>query len=369
MDRRKFVSTLGLGSAAALAAGCSPQDCGPAGETDGQTYRWRMVTTWPKNYPGVGTGPERFAQLVEAMSGGQMRIRVYGAGDLVPAFETFDAVSQGGAEMGHGASYYWRGKHPATPFFTAVPFGLNAQEMNAWISRGGGQKLWDDLYAGFNLKPFRAGCTGTQMAGWYNKEINSLADLRGLRIRIPGLGGEVMRKVGATPVQLPGGEVYTAMQTGAIDAAEWVGPYNDITFGFQRIARYYYYPGWQEPGPLLELIINLEKWQALPPRLQTIIETAALAVNQEVYDEYTERNAAALEELVDKHKVQLRRLPDDVIDALKVASDEVLEALVAGNAQAEAVYESYRAFEKRAVAYHAIAEEAYYQIRTRTRDL
>ncbi|MCH8542195.1 MAG: TRAP transporter substrate-binding protein [Alcanivorax sp.] len=366
MDRRKFVAALGLGSAATL-AGCGPQEeCVPGLAEGEQTYRWRMVTSWPKNYPGVGTGPERFAELVEKMSGGQMRIRVYGAGELVPAFETFDAVSQGNAEMGHGASYYWRGKHPATPFFTAVPFGLNAQEMNAWISRGGGQQLWDSLYEGFNLKPFRAGCTGTQMAGWYNKEINSLADLRGLRIRIPGLGGEVMRRVGANPVQLPGGEVYTAMQTGAIDAAEWVGPYNDITFGFQRIARYYYYPGWQEPGPLLELLINLHKWNALPPRLQTIIETAALAVNQEVYDEYTERNAAALEELTTRHKVQLRRLPDDVIIALKKASDEVLAELVAGNAQAEEVYASYRAFEKRAVPYHAIAEEAYYQIRTLT---
>ncbi|PKM21608.1 MAG: ABC transporter substrate-binding protein [Gammaproteobacteria bacterium HGW-Gammaproteobacteria-14] len=364
MDRRKFLSTLGLGVAAAGVAGCSQTDCGPEGEqSSSKKWRWKLVTTWPKNYPGLGTSPERFANLVRTMSNGRMDIRVFGANELVPPFEVFDAVSRGSAEMGHGAAYYWKGKHVAAPFFTTVPFGFTAQEMNGWLHHGGGQELWDELYAGFNLKPFAAGNTGTQMPGWYNKEINSVRDLAGLKIRMPGLGGEVIKRAGAVPVQLPGGELFTALESGVIDAAEWVGPYNDLTFGFHRIAKYYYYPGWHEPGPTLELIINKTMWDELPEDIQAIIRAAAAWANQDMLDEYTARNNAALIELQERHKTQLRRLPDDVLARLKQESDTVLAELVAGNEFASRVYDSFLAFDKGVRNYTQVAELSYMNAR------
>lgn len=364
MDRRKFVASLGLGSAAAALAACAPSECEDgAPAAAGERFRWQMVTTWPKNFPGLGTGAENFAKLAGLLSGGRLQIRVHGAGELVPAMEVFDAVSAGSAEMGHGAAYYWRGKHPAAPFFTSVPFGMNAQEMNSWLAHGGGQALWDELYAGFNLKPFACGNTGVQMAGWFNREINSISDLRGLKMRIPGIGGSVFRRVGGVPVQLAGGEVFTALQTGVIDAAEWVGPWNDMAFGFQRITKNYYYPGWQEPGPTLELIINREKWQQLPEDLQRVVTVASRAINQDMLDEYTARNNDALNELVEKHDVQLKRLPDDVLAALHQASIEEVEEIAASGEFAKRVRDSYRAFEKKAAAWHAISEQPYYEIR------
>jgi len=364
MDRRKFVSALGLGSAAAL-AGCGQQESGPkeAGNKPAKRYEWKMVTTWPKNFPGLGTAPERFADLVDTMSGGRIKIRVFGAGEMVPAFEVFEAVSAGSAALGHGAAYYWKGQHPATPFFTAVPFGLTAQEMNAWLHYGGGQQLWDELYKDFNLKPFAAGNTGVQMAGWFRKEINSIADMQDLKMRIPGLGGEVLKRVGGTPVEMPGGELYTSLQTGAIDATEWVGPYNDLTFGLHKIAKNYYYPGWHEPGPTLELIINREIWDGLTPDLQRIVATAARAINQDMLDEYTARNNEALRELVDEHGVKVQRLPMDVMKALKDASDEVLDELVADNAFARKVHDSFRQFQQKALPYGRISEMAYRNMR------
>lgn len=297
------------------------------------------------------------------MSNGRMDIRVFGANELVPPFEVFDAVSRGSAEMGHGAAYYWKGKHVAAPFFTTVPFGFTAQEMNGWLHHGGGQDLWDELYAGFNLKPFAAGNTGTQMPGWYNKEINSMRDLTGLKIRMPGLAGEVLKRAGAVPVQLPGGELFTALESGVIDAAEWVGPYNDLTFGFHRIAKYYYYPGWHEPGPTLELIINKQMWDELPEDLQAIIRAAAAFANQDMLDEYTARNNAALVELQERHKVQLRRLPDDVLARLKQESDAVLAELVQGNEFAGRVYESFLKFDRGVRNYTQVAELSYMNVR------
>jgi TRAP-type mannitol/chloroaromatic compound transport system substrate-binding protein len=237
VSRRYWVSQLSTGALAlggsALGAGllgaCSRSDekaTEPAagGMPVGKTHTWKMVTTWPKNFPGLGTGANHLAEIIGQMSGGRLTIKVYGAGELVPAFGIFDAVSRGTAEMGHGAAYYWKGKHEASQFFAAVPFGLNAHEMNAWLSHGGGQQLWDALYADFGLKPFAAGNTGVQMGGWFNKEINSPEDFRGLKMRIPGLGGEVLSRLGATVVNVPGGEIFQALKTGTIDASEWVGP-------------------------------------------------------------------------------------------------------------------------------------------------
>ena len=374
MDRRKFVSALGLGLGAAALAGCGQNesenkpaaggDNAPAKAADNEVREWKLVTAWPKNYPGLGTGANRFAERVTAMSGGRLTIKVHGAGELVPAMGVFDAVRDGSAEMGHSASYYWKGKHPATPFFTAVPFGLTAQELNSWVNFGGGQELWDELYGEFGLKPLPCGNSGTQMAGWFRKEINSLEDIKGLKIRAPGLAGEVMQRIGATPVQMPGGEVFTSMQTGALDAADWVGPYNVLTFGLHKVAKYYYYPGWQEPGAMLEMMINKEKWDALPEDLQAIVKNAAEAENQHIYDEFTARNAEALKQLVNEHGVELRRLPDEVLEALEKTSQEAVEDLVAGNDQARRIYESYRDFRDSVMPYIAVAEQSALNVRS-----
>jgi TRAP-type mannitol/chloroaromatic compound transport system substrate-binding protein len=334
-----------------------------AGSDTQQTFKWKLVTTWPKNYPGLGTAPENFAKKVDAMSGGRLKIKVYGAGQLVPAFEVFDAVSQGTAQVGHGASYYWTGKSKATGFFTSVPFGLNAQEMNGWLHYGGGLELWRELYEPFNLVPFAGGSSGVQMAGWFNREINSMEDIKGLKMRIPGMGGDVFTRAGGIAVTIPGGELYTSMQTGVIDATEWVGPYNDLAFGFHQVAKYYYYPGWHEPGSILELIVNKDAYASLPADLQAIVEGAARAVNQDMLDEYTARNNTALVELVETHGVDVRKLPDEVLSELRKISGEVLEELATDSEIANRIAVSVKAFQEQATAYHAISEEAYYDAR------
>ena len=328
-----------------------------------KTYQWKMVTTWPKNFPGLGMAAENFAELVARMSGGRLKVKVYGAGQLVPAMEVFDAVSQGTVEMGHGASYYWKGKSPTTALFTTIPFGLNAQEMNGWLHYGGGMALWRELYEPFNLIPLAAGNTGVQMAGWFNREINSLADLKGLKMRIPGLGGEVISRMGVEAVNIPGGDLYIAMQTGVIDATEWVGPYNDLAFGFHQVAKYYYYPGWHEPGPTLELMVNKQAFSSLPDDLQAIVEGAARAINQDMLDDYTARNNGALKELVETHGVEVRPLPDEVLAELNRVTDQVLEEIANKDALFKRVYESQNAFKTGVMDYHKISEEAYYRAR------
>jgi TRAP-type mannitol/chloroaromatic compound transport system substrate-binding protein len=265
--------------------------------------------------------------------------------------------------MGHGAAYYWTGKAKAAAFYTSVPFGLNAQEMNGWLHYGGGLELWRELYAPFNLVPFAGGSTGVQMAGWFNREINSMEDIKGLKMRIPGLGGDVITRAGGVSVTMPGGELYTSMQTGVIDATEWVGPYNDLAFGFHQVAKYYYYPGWHEPGPILELIVNKEAYASLPADLQAIVENAARAVNQDMLDEYTARNNTALVELVETHGVELRKLPDDVVAQLRRLSEDVVAELAQDNDISRRIAESVKAFQEQAKAYHGISEEAYYEAR------
>ena len=330
-----------------------------------ESFNWRLVTSWPKNYPGLGMAPERIADLVEEMSDGQMKITVYGAEEQVPAFGVFDAVSSGSHQMGHSGGYFWKGKVPAAQFFTSVPFGLTADEINAWVNRGGGLELWREIYAPFNIYPIPAGNTGTQMFGWFNKEINSLEDVKGLKMRIPGIGGEVLKEAGGIPVTLPGGELFTALQTGVIDATEWVGPYNDLTFGFHQAAKYYYYPGWHEPGPMLELLINIDAWNSLPNHLQVIIETATKAVNQDMLDEYLAKNNQALTELVEVHGVELRRLPDDVIEEFREISNKILDDLAKEDETIAKVYESYLNFKNNVSAYHEISEDAFVESRNK----
>ena len=362
MKMNKYISLAVL----VLLVGCgeSSNEGNANDSLEQEQYNWRLVTAWPKNYPGLGMAPERIADLVEEMSNGQMKITVYGAGEQVPAFGVFDAVSSGSHQMGHSGGYFWKGKVPAAQFFTGVPFGLTADEINAWTNRGGGLELWREIYEPFNIYPIPAGNTGTQMFGWFNKEINSLEDIKGLKMRIPGIGGEVLKRAGGIPVTLPGGELFTALQTGVIDATEWVGPYNDLTFGFQQTAKYYYYPGWHEPGSMLELLINKDAWNSLPKHLQVIIETASKAVNQDILDEYTARNNKALRELVDVHGVELRRLPDDVIIEFKIIANDILEENAAEDETVNKVYQSYLKFKNEVSEYHKVSEDAFVEARS-----
>ena len=346
---------------------CAPTEesaaANTAGAADTKVHEWKMITTWPKNLPGLGAAPERLAERLRIMSNGRLDIKVYGAGELVGALEVFDAVSQGTAQMGHGAAYYWRGKNPAASMFATVPFGMNAQEMNGWLRYGGGLALWRELYGKFNLVPFAAGNSGVQMAGWFNKEINSIEDLQGLKMRIPGIGGEVLSRAGGVPVVLPGGEIFTALQTGVIDATEWVGPYNDLAFSLHTAAKYYYYPGWHEPGPTLEAFVNKDAWEALPRDLQAMIEVATQAINEDMLSEFTARNNAALDTLINEHGVQLRRLPDDVIAALRASSEEVVAEIAEADPLAKRVYDSYMAYLEGVRRYHSISEQTYMNLR------
>ncbi len=333
------------------------------GAGEQQNFHWKLVQTWPKNLPGLGSGPEFFAREIERVSNGRLTVHVYGAGEMVPAFEVFDAVSQGVAEIGHGAAYYWKGKIPASVFFTAVPFGLTAQEINGWLHFGGGLELWREAYAPAGIVPFAGGNSGVQMAGWFNREIHSVDDIKGLKMRIPGLAGEVFAAIGGTAVRIPGGEIYTSLQTGVIDATEWVGPYNDLALGLHQVAKYYYYPGWHEPGAMLEFIVNQEALAALPADLQAMVTITARAANQSMLDEFTARNNAALTELVENHGVQLRRLPDDVLAALARESERVMSKLVASDPMAARVHASYQAFREGVKSYHHISEQAYINAR------
>jgi TRAP-type mannitol/chloroaromatic compound transport system substrate-binding protein len=362
MKRRDF---LVAGSAGALLAGCGTEQqsstAAPAGKQ--QMFRWKMVTTWPKNFPGLGTGANNVARLITEMSGGRIQVTVYGAKELVPPFEVFDAVSSGTAELGHGAAYYWKGKVEAAQFFAAVPFGMNAQEMNAWLYYGGGMELWREVYAPFGLLPVAAGNSGIQMGGWFNREINSLDDLEGLKMRIPGLGGEVLRRAGGTPVSMPGSDIFTSLQSGAIDATEWVGPYNDLAFGLYKVAKHYYYPGWHEPGTTLECLVNQAAYDSLPADLQSIVINACRVVNGDMLAEYTARNNAALQSLINEHNVDLRAFPDSVLERLRALSEEVVSEIADRDALSAKVFESYRAFQSQVMSWHDISERAYMNIR------
>jgi len=374
MERRRFLKA-GIGATAAVAAtvaltGCDKKEekkeVGAPAVITNKKIQWKMVTTWPKNFPGLGTGANHLAQLITDMSGGRITVKVYGAKELVPAFESFDAVSRGTAEMGHGAAYYWKGKSPATQFFAAVPFGLNAQEMGGWIHYGGGQQLWDELYGQFNLKPFAAGNTGVQMGGWFNKEIRTMRDFKGLKMRMPGLGAEVLKKAGATPVALPGGEIFPSLQSGAIDATEWVGPYNDLAFGFYKVAKYYYWPGWHEPGTVLESFVNKTAYDALPKDLQAIITAAMAAAYVDMLSEFTTKNNSALVELVTKHNVKLKRFSNDVLSKLGQFSKEVVEGVAETDAMCRKVYESFNNYRKQSITWGEIGEAGYSQARALT---
>jgi TRAP-type mannitol/chloroaromatic compound transport system substrate-binding protein len=332
---------------------------------EAKTYNWKMVTTWPPNFPIFQEGVEHFAEDVKTLTNGRLNIKVYAGGELVPPLQTFDAVSQGTVEMGHGAAYYWAGKIPAGQFFTAVPFGMNAQGMNAWLYAGGGLELWRDLYKPHNLRPFPMGNTGVQMGGWFNKKIDSVADLKGLKMRIPGLGGKVFAKAGGTPVLMAGGEIYTALDRGTLDATEWVGPFHDERLGLYRAAKYYYYPGWHEPGPTMEMTVNLKAWESLSDDLKMAIETAAAASNVWMLAQFEAKNLEALRKLKEEHNVQVYAFPDDVITALHGMTKEVLDEEAAKDADFKRIYEAYQAFMADNDGWAKLSEAAYQEARNK----
>jgi TRAP-type mannitol/chloroaromatic compound transport system substrate-binding protein len=265
--------------------------------------------------------------------------------------------------MGHGAAYYWKGKSEATQFFAAIPFGMTAQEVNGWLYHGGGMPLWEELYDRFNLIPAAIGNSGVQMAGWFRKDINSVDDLKGLKMRIPGLGGEVLKRAGGTPVNLPGGEIFTSLQSGAIDATEWVGPYNDMAFGLYKAAKNYYYPGWHEPGSTLETFINKDAFAKLPVDLQAIVKHACKDANMDMISEFTAKNNIALGTLVNKHGVNLKPLPDDVLRKLHALSNEVVQEIVDRDAFSQKVYASYSGFQKQVMRWSDVSEYAFMRAR------
>ena len=310
------------------------------------SFRWTMTTTWPPGFPVLGESCELFADWVRQMSGGRLDIRVYGGGELVPPLEAFDAVRSGAADMGSAAPYYWAGKLPAAQFIASIPFGMTAQEVNAWLLSGGGWELWQELYADFNLYPLPAGNTAVQMGGWFNKKIETIADLQNLKMRIPGLGGKVLERVGGAPLLLAGSEIYMGLERGVIDATEWIGPYHDYLMGFHEIAKYYYHPGWHEPGSVLEMFINRDRFFELPEDLRAIVQTAALRVNHWVLSEFEAKNAEYLQKIRTETEVQILPFPKQVLDKLRQASREVINEIANQDPAAKRVLEHYMAFAK-----------------------
>ena len=357
MKRRKFLETIGgsfaLSSLLMTTANSSLQK---------SEYKWKMVTSWPKNFPGLGVGAENLAILINTLSNNRINIKVFGANELIPPLEVFDFVSTGGAELGHSGAYYWKGKSPACQFFSSVPFGMNSQEMNSWLYYGGGLRLWEKLYDKFNLIPRPAGNTGVQMGGWFNKKIVSVDDLKGLKMRIPGLGGEVLSRAGGVPITLAGSEIFTALQTGVIDATEWVGPYNDRAFGLHKAAKYYYYPGWHEPGPTIESIINKDSYNSLPDDLKLIIDTSCKAVNLDMLSDYTAKNNLALQFLKSKN-IEILKFPDEVLVNLKSISKDILKEISQTDSITKEIYDSYISFNDAVAPWTKISDKAYLDVK------
>lgn len=360
--RRSFLTglgALGVAGVSALTVRRTERPSAGTAAAPGATFNLKMVTTWPKKFPGLGMSAERFAANVEEASEGTIRIKVFGAGELVPALGAFDAVRRGLADMYHGAEYYWQGTSPAFNFFAAVPFGLNGAEMSAWIRYGGGQELWDALSAKHGIKPFLVGNSGVQMGGWYKHELKSLEDFKGLKVRMPGLGGEVLSRLGAAATTLAGAEIFPALQSGAIDGTEWIGPWNDLAFGFYKIAKHYYYPGFHEPGTALSLGINLDLWNRFSKSQQKIIALAAAAETERTLAEFNAENALAYQEILAMDDVQVHPFPDEVMQAIGKVSRQVIAEAAATDETTARIHESYTAFRERAVAYSKISELAF----------
>ena len=370
MKRRTLLGAGSLGLGAALAACSAPQNVTADAKSSAapavvrkKARTLRMVTAWPKNFPGLGTAAEEIAKNIGVLSDGALSVKLYAAGELVAAEEAFDAVSSGAADLYHAAEYYWQGKAKGFAFFTAVPFGMTAIEQLGWVNHGGGQALWEALSARFGLIAFAAGSTGHQMGGWFKKEINSLDDLKGLVMRIPGLGGDVMRELGVSPKMLSGGAIYQALQSGAIDATEWVGPWNDLAFGFFREAPYYYGPGFHEPGSTVSLGANLKVWQSLSAQEQSAVRGACGWVMSTSLAQFSYENAKALQVLEKQHGVKVRTFSDDIWKALGQAAKKVLGEVAQTDAETKTIHDSYMAALHEASAWAQVSDGPYLRLR------
>ena len=320
---------------------------------------FKMVTSWPKNFPGLGTAPERFAKQLSDATDGQYTIKIYAGGELVHPLKCHDAVQEGTADMYHSADYYYVGKLKGYAFFTVVPFGMTATEHNAWLYHGGGQELWDEAGAQFGIKHLAAGNSGPQMGGWFKDPIKSLEDFKGLKMRIPGLGGEVLKKLGGTPVTLAGSEILPALQSGTIDAAEWVGPWNDLAFGFYKLVKNYQFPGFHEPNAIFNIGINKEVWDDLPKNIQTIITNIAMGVNDYNLAEFNANNTKALNTLINDHGVVLNEYSDEISKAIGKASQEVLLETREADPLTQKIADSYLDFRKQAVEWSGLSVQSY----------
>jgi TRAP-type mannitol/chloroaromatic compound transport system substrate-binding protein len=359
MKRRELLKVGGGASAAAATAIAAPHVARAQ-----ETFSWKMTSAYPPGAPFYMDGPGSatdLARRIEAMSGGRLTIQVFGAGELIPALEGFDAVRSGTVEMNHANAYFWAGKTFAAQYFTAVPFGLNYAGMNAWLYDGGGLQLWRELYEPFGLVPFSCGNTGIQMTGWFREEINAVEDLDGLKMRIPGLAGKVYGALGVDVKLLPGGEIFPALERGVIDAAEFVGPYQDRRMGLHNAAKFYYTTGWHETATVSELIVSKAAWNSLPADLQAVVENACAACDIVSYAWAQRTNAEALAELVDKEGVIAQPLPDAVVQRLRAVTNDVLADAVAQDPATKKVHDSYMAFLKQYQGWSARSEAVYYE--------
>jgi len=387
MKRRDFVMGAAVGAGAttaALLSGCS--DSGEADKLKSELDAAKskiaemekaapavskgiteitMVSTWPRDFPGLGTGAQRFAERLTAMTDGRIKVNYFAGGERVKPFDSFDEVASGNAQMYHAADYYWKGKHPGWAYFTGVPFGMTFTEINSWIQFGGGQELWDEIAADFGLKCLPCGNTGVQMGGWFRKEMRSASDFKGLKMRIPGLGGDVLAKLGASPVSLPGGQIYENLVSGAIDATEWVGPWNDSFMKFYEAAKFYYYPGMHEPGSMLSLGVNKKFWDGLSKSDQLIVKSAAEVENSVMMSEYNARNGASLASLISDQGVKLRSFSDDIYDSFGDAAAEVFAEVEAHSPLAKKIHQSFVKSRTEVGAWAKISDQAYVAQRNR----
>ena len=359
-SRRKFFKAAAATGVAAVAASSLAAPAVAADRVEAS-----MVATWGRDFPGLGTGAQRFAQRISDLSDGRIQVTYYAANERVKAFDSFDEVASGNSQMYHAADYYWVKKHPAFGYFTSVPFGFTYTEMNAWIRFGGGQELWDELTDQYGTKSFMAGNTGVQMGGWFNKKIRSPNDFKGLKMRIPGLGGQVIGKLGGSPISLPGGQIYENLVSGAIDATEWVGPWNDEAMKFQEAAKYYYYPGMHEPGSMLACGCNKSWFTSLSKSDQMIIECAAATENDVMMAEYNAKNGAALDRLINDHGVKLEQFSDKVYDGFAKGAEEVFAEVQAHSDLAARVHASFLKGRKDIGAWTNLSDSPYIRQRNR----
>ena len=358
-DRRRFLKNglLGLTTIGVGLTGCSTtkkEGVNVPNINLNKKIKWKMVTTWPPNFPVLGEGCKLMAKWINQMSAGRLEIEVYGGGELIPSLECFDAVSHGAVEMASGSGYYWAGKIPAAQWFSSVPFGLSAQSMNTWMLNAGALQLWEELYEPFDLIPLPGGNTGRQAGGWYNKPIDTIEDYKGLKIRMPGIGGKIINKIGGTSTLVSGAELYTSLERGVIDATEWIGPYHDYKMGFHRVAKHYYFPGWHEQGTVLETTINRPKFESISTDLQAIIRAANDKMNAWMLCEFEHQNAIYLQ-MMKNEGIDIRRFATETLRKLQVVCREVIEEMVENDPQSKKIFEHYSAFEEKARLWSTIS--------------